>query len=936
MHTRLVTSSVLSAALAALLVSPASLDAQAQRARPKAAAQPGVHATKGATVEGITEYSLPNGLKILLFPDQSKPTVTVNVTYLVGSKHEGYGEGGMAHLLEHMAFKGTPKHKDIPQELSDHGARFNGSTLFDRTNYFETTPATDANLEWALDLEADRMVNSFIAKKDLESEFSVVRNEFENAENNPWLVSLQRTMAAAYRTHGYGRWPAGSKSDIENVPIERLQVFYRKYYQPDNAVLVVAGKFDPEKTLALIEKKFGTIPRPRRSLETGNLLFATYTVEPVQDGERFATARRVGDQYMVMAGYHVPAGAHPDFAAIDVLKHALTNSPSGRLYKALIDTKLAGAVDGLAFQLREPGLLLVWAQVRLEQSLDSARAAMERTLDEAAKSAFTAEEVERAKTDLRKDIELELNNSEQIGYQLSEWAAMGDWRLLFLHRDRIAKVTPADVQRVASAYLKPSNRTLAEYIPTQTPDRAEIPSAPNVAAMVGDYKGTAVVQAGEAFEATPKNIDARTTRKAIPNSVQLTLLPKQTRGNSVNTQIVLRYGTEQTLTGRTTISQLVAGMLSRGTKSLTRQQVKDSLDKLKAQVNIGGGGNNVTVSIQTVRDRLIPVLELVAQELRSPALDSAEFEKLKQENLTQLEQVKSEPIAVSQTTLMRKLSGKPRGHPLYVPTMEEAIADVKAVTLEQVRAFYNEFFGASYADLAVVGDFDADSVSAAATRLFGSWRSQQPYARMVRTYVPMDSASQVIETPDKANAAIFIGQTLPLRDDDPDFPAMVVANYLIGGGAMNSRLITRLRQKEGISYGAQSVLQVQSLDRAGVFLGVAIFAPQNVDRLVKAMKEEIEKVRTEGFTAAEVDAAKSGYLQLRSQNRANDSELVGTLVNRRYTGRTMAYDAELESHIAALTADQVNAAVKKYIDPSRLISVRAGDFAKHPPEKATP
>ena len=204
---------------------------------------------KMTSVEGITEYRLANGLKVILFPDPSKPTITVNITYLVGSRHEGYGETGMAHLLEHMVFKGTPKHKEIWRELTEHGTRPNGTTWFDRTNYFETFDATDANLEWALDLESDRMVNSFIAKKDLDSEMTVVRNQFEAGENDPSEVLLARIYATAYLWHGYGRDTIGARSDIENVPIERLQAFYRNYYQPDNAVLVVAGKFDEAKTL---------------------------------------------------------------------------------------------------------------------------------------------------------------------------------------------------------------------------------------------------------------------------------------------------------------------------------------------------------------------------------------------------------------------------------------------------------------------------------------------------------------------------------------------------------------------------------------------------------------------------------------------------------------------------------------------------------------
>ena len=296
-------------------------------------ALPGVE--RITSVEGINEYRLPNGLRVLLFPDPSKPTVTVNITYLVGSKHENYGETGMAHLLEHLLFKGSTKHTNVPKELQDHGSRPNGTTWFDRTNYFETFQASDANLEWALDLEADRMVNSFVAKKDLDSEMTVVRNEYESGENSPMNVLQERVMSAAYLWHNYGKSTIGARSDIENVPIDRLQAFYRNYYQPDNAILLVAGKIDEGKTLGLINRDFGGIPRPQRVLQPN------YTTEPVQDGERSVTLRRVGDVQGVVAAYHIPAGSHPDFAALDMAAEILADSPSGRLYKALVETKKA-------------------------------------------------------------------------------------------------------------------------------------------------------------------------------------------------------------------------------------------------------------------------------------------------------------------------------------------------------------------------------------------------------------------------------------------------------------------------------------------------------------------------------------------------------------------------------------------------------------------
>src|SRR5665213_1505888 len=323
--------------------------------------------TKVTSVEGITEYRLDNGLKVLLFPDNSKPTVTVNVTYLVGSRLESYGETGMAHLLEHMLFKGTAKRNGIMTELSNHGAQFNGTTSYDRTNYFETMTASDENLQWALDMESDRMVNSRVSRKDLDSEMTVVRNEFERGENSPERVLEERVIATAYLWHSYGRSTIGARSDIEKVPIERLQAFYRNYYQPDNAVLVVAGKLDEAKTLAWIKETFGAIPKPARTLTP------PYTEEPVQDGERDVTLQRVGDNQFLMMAYHVPAGSDPDSAAVDVLTSILEEAPAGRLYKALVESKKATSVSGENNQLHDAGYLLFAAQVRKGGSLEDVR-----------------------------------------------------------------------------------------------------------------------------------------------------------------------------------------------------------------------------------------------------------------------------------------------------------------------------------------------------------------------------------------------------------------------------------------------------------------------------------------------------------------------------------------------------------------------------------
>ncbi len=907
-----------------LLATAAPLAAQRPAAKPRAQAVSA--AVRGPSVEGITEYDLPNGLKVLLFPDSSKPTITVNITYLVGSRYEGYGETGMAHLLEHMVFKGSPKHRNIPQELTEHGAQPNGTTSYDRTNYFETFAATDSNLVWALDLEADRMVNSFIAEKDFKTEFTVVRNEFEMGENSPFNILFERTMETAYLWHNYGHPTIGARSDIENVPIGRLQAFYHKYYQPDNSVLLVAGKIDPKRTLRLVEQKFGSIPRPDR---TGAMkIYPTYTAEPTQDGERSVTLRRVGDVQAVMAAYHVPAGSDSDFPAVEVLSDVLGSAPSGRLYKALVETKKAASVGAFAYQLREPGVLLAFANVREEDSLDSARAAMLATIDSVIGAPATQEEVDRAKASLLKNIELNLNNSTRVGLELSEWVAMGDWRMLFLYRDRLKQVTPADVHRVAARYLVPSNRTVGEFVPTKEPLRAEIPPTPDVAALVTDYKGDTTRSAGEAFDPSPSNIEARTTRTTLPGGVRLALLPKRTRGATVHAALSLRFGTPDALGGKNTIADLTADMLMRGSTLHTRQQIKDSLDKLEARVNVFGGPNTLRVMIETTRPNLIPTLALVREILRMPAFDSSEFRQLQQANLAQIEQQKSEPTALASVAYGRYMHPYPKNDPRYTPTFEEQAAAYGGATVDDARQFYQTFYGASDGEMAIVGDFDPQAVTAGVTKMLGDWKSPGPFARVPQEYQDRPDTTIKIETPDKANAMFLAGMNLRLRDDSPDYAALVLGNYMLGGGFLNSRLAVRIRQKEGISYGVGSFISASALDESGQFTTYAIYAPQNVARLEAAFKEEVARMLKDGFTAEEVQQAKDGWLQSREVSRSQDQGLASELTNDLYYGRTLDFDARLEKQVAALTPADINAAMRKYLDLSQITIIEAGDFAK--------
>ena len=873
-------------------------------------------------VEGITEYSLPNGLHFLLFPDASQPKVTVNITYLVGSRFEGYGETGMAHLLEHMNFIQTKTRINIKKELTDHGAQMNGTTDYDRTNYFETFNATDENLKWALELEADRMINTRIEKALLDKEMTVVRNEFEMGENDPGNILSERVMESAYLWHAYGHPVIGSKSDIEKVPIENLAAFYKKYYQPDNALLLVAGKFDEAKALAWIVEDFGKIPRPERKLEL------PYTVEPTQDGERSVTLRRVGDTQYVMALYHTPAATHPDDAAVQVLAGVLGDIPSGRLYKALVDNKKAVEANMGSAEQHDPGFIMATAQLQPTQSIDEARKIMLDTVEGLAKEPPSKEEVDRVKTRLLKNIELAMANSQFVALMLTEYAAQGDWRMLFLERDRIKQVTPDDVLRVAKAYLKESNRTLGEFIPTKTPDRAEIPSAPELAATFKDFKGGEAAAQGEVFDPSNANIDSRVTRGKMANGLKVTLLSKKNRGGTVVANVVVRFGDEKSLFGKPAVAQLVGAVLMRGTRNKSRQQIQDEMDKLKAQIHVSGGVNNASADIQTVEANLPGALKLAAEILREPSFPESEFEQVRQQLIASIEEGRSEPQVLAFRALQRRINSiYPRGDVRYVGTVDEEIEDLKKVTLDEARKFYQQFYGAAEGEFTVVGQFDKVEIQKLGEDLFGNWRAAAPYARILTPYRKIEAANVKIETPDKQNAMSVAGQMFKMSDEDPDYPAMIMANYILGG-TFSARLVTRIRQKEGLSYGVQSEINVPTRDDGATFFAVAISNPENAPKVEASFMDEMGLTIKGGFTSEELAAAKKAWAEEEMVGRSQDGSLTRLLAARARWGRTMQFDQGLESKVAALTLDQVSAALGKALGTGTFIYVKAGDFKK--------
>lgn len=896
------------------------VDAPAPRPMPP----PAVKAAKVRSFEGIDEYVLPNGLRVLLFPDASQPKVTVNITYLVGSMHEGSGETGMAHLLEHMLFKGTPTHRNVLKLLDERGAFANGTTWQDRTNYYETLPATGDNLAWALGLEADRMLNASISDEDLATEFSVVRNEMEASENDPRAILEQRITAAAYQWHNYGKDTIGSRSDVENVPTARLRAFYERYYQPDNALLVVAGKFDAAEALAQIEAKFGPIPKPARALPP------TYTVEPVQDGERAVILRRTGDVHLALALYHGVAGADPDHVALSALGDVLTREPTGRLYQQLVVPGIAAEVWSTQYLFRDPSYVLFGLKARDGKTIARATDLMIAAVEGFAKKPVTNEEVERFRASAQKDLQLALADSERIAVELSEWMAVGDWRLIFAYRERLKSLTAADVQRVALAYLKSSNRTLGTFVPTAKPDRAPLPPRPDVAAIVEKLVPSEGA-AGEVFDASLRNLKARTDYRELAGGLKAAFVTKKTRGGKVVVHLRFRHGDLSSLAGKAVVASLVGRLAVRGTKTRSYAQIHDEQDRLTSNIDVQSSVGLVTVRLETVRESLPAVIDLVADILKNPTLSEQELAVVRQEAVSNVEEALQDPTQLGFTRLEQRLSPYGAADPRATLAPADQIALLKKVSAKDVRAYHAKFWGAGHGEVAAVGDFDADALAKQLEAAFAGWKTQAPYARLPDQAFGAPAASERVDTKDKEMALLVMAHEIAIDERHPDAPALALASHILGGST-GSRLWMRMREKEGFSYGTWGGLFPGDLDPVGRVMGGAILAPSNLAKGKAAMLEELARLRKDGVTAEEVEVARKAWMEQSDNALADDNALVGLLRRDRFLGRDFGWHEDFRAKMSQATADDVNRVVRQYLQPDKLIVIEAGDLAKAGPQ----
>lgn len=947
--------------------------------------------------DGIREYGLKNGMKVLLVENRVAPVATVLVLYKVGSRNEAVGYTGSTHLLEHMMFKGTPtfnktRNTQIAATLQKIGADFNATTWYDRTNYFETVPSDQ--IELAIRLEADRMRNSLIDDGDRQSEMTVVRNELERGQNEPSEVLDEAIYAIAFREHPYHHPTIGWRADVEGVPTSRLKAFYDTFYQPNNATAIIVGDFERVHVLHLINKYFGAYPPSREPIPE------VYTEEPPQEGERRLVVRRAGELAIVQIAFHTPGvlgqinllsneelaaraadpPAENDIYPLVALAAALGNGVTSRLYQALVEKQLAVNVSADVDQHRDPGLFKVVATVRPGTEPKQVEDVILTELRCAADQGLTAAEVEKAKRQVLAQVAYNRDGTFNIAEIMSEAEAVADWRFYKDYAANMAKVTPADVRRVARTFFTEDQRNVGYFIPKQAggsegngagpgglkprhidqalsargvqfhhePDVDEINRTSGAANELQDKGqqirsgGSTTPQAKEQQPVPPRgdkssdaakantpasvgasNLARRIARTQLDNGATLLVLENHATP-TVSIHGSLRAGSYFEPRDKPGLARMTAEMLARGTRKRTKLELAGDLESVGAEIDFSADPFAVNIVARSLSEDLPLVVHTLAEELREPAFPADELEKLKQQTIAAIQEQQANTRYRGYERFTELIFDP--SSPYYLPAGQKLIQSINSITVDDVSRFYTERYGGRSLIVAMAGDVRANDVRGQFQEAFGSFEGPESVRIDVTDPTPQATARQeVVLLKEKANVDILLGSAAPLRRESKDYYAAVLANSALGESTLSSRLGLQVRDKEGLTYGINSRFRAPSLAAGPWYVGVSV-NPKNVDQAINSALSVLRDYVKNGIRPEELADEKSSAIGSFKVSLATNGGLAEALWNAEFFNLGTDYIDRYPHLIQAVTVEEVNAAIRKYFRPDQLTVVIAGDY----------
>ncbi|MEH2208907.1 MAG: pitrilysin family protein [Nostoc sp.] len=904
--------------------------------------------------ENVRKTVLENGLTVLTKEVHTAPVVTVQVWYKVGSRNEEPGVNGIAHQLEHMMFKGT-KNRPIQfgRLFSALGSDSNAFTSYDQTAYYGTVERN--KLKALLVLEADRMRNSQIEPEQLASEKRVVISELQGYENSPEYRLNRAVMKAVFPNHAYGLPVGGTKADVEKFEVEQVEKYYRNFYSPDNAVLVIVGDFQTANALETIEEVFGKLPRQEaggrrqeaegRRQEAG-VISPSLNTQYSTRAKRSATAnstqhglnaplpltalstpivlREPGAGRLLQAVYPLPDANQPDVPALDVMDYILTEGRNSRLYQALLESGLASEVTASVTSLRESGWYEVLVTAGAKQDLKKIDSMLNSAIANVAEKGVTSEEVERAKTQLTADVILSNRDITSQAMRLgTDETTVGDYRYTDRYLAAVSLVKPTDVVAVINRYLTKEARTVGFFEPTQK-RITEVADKPHSAQTTENFSPGAPVLPSEMMKYLPP-VDLATDAIAqvlpqefkLTNGLRILLLPDRSTP-TVTLSGYIQAGTEFDPENKAGLAAFVADNLLNGTKSKDVLTIAKILGERGASLDFQTYREGVHIEGDSLADDLPILLEILADVVKNSSFPSKELELHRQQTLTDLQQELDEPSEVARRVFVQSIY--PKKHPLHTFPTEESLQQIQR---QDVIDFKAKHYRPDTTVLALVGDFDLDKVRSLIKNKFGDWEvsGKAPTLKYPPVAMPQKIISVNPVLPDKAQAVTYMGYT-GINRYDPRFHAALVLNQILGGDTLSSRLGAEVRDRQGLSYGIYSSFQAGK--NVGTFLIEMQTSPEDSSKAIASTRQMLQQIHQQGVTALEVETAKRTLISNYNVSLANPEELTDRILMNEVYGLDKVELHSFTDKIQKVTLDQVNQAARELLHADQIVVVTAG------------
>lgn len=865
-----------------------------------------------AQAGGFSSYVLPNGFKIILAPYPSAASVRVELLVKTGSKLEGYGETGMAHLLEHMLFKSAGPRQDIKSDLTALGASWNGTTTADRTNYFEVVAAEPDKVDAAIRLEADRFIRASFTKEHLVSEMTVVRNELERGDSDAGSLVMRALQRQSYFWHGYSRPTIGARSDIEDAPFSALQAFHKKHYRPDNAALIVSGNFDSKRVLALASKLFAEARNPATPKQ------GSWTREETRATTNRSELVLPAGKTIAASAWKLPGATERQTYALDLASSAICDNDWGSLRKDLVlQRKLAVSVYCGTQLQADYSLFIASASAGKEADAEILSAALRQHIENTAAQGISQEQLERARQSELNAYERLASSHEVLAQQLSQAEVAGDWRLFFWQRDVARSITLDEANAALKKWAVGVNRSDVLLRHAEGVSAPEIPKALAASDLIAGQTWPEFAKQGDPVPGSASELAKATI--AIPlagEEARAALISRRTQGNLAWLSLNNDYGNEAALRGRRTACGIASSLVAYGGGGLSRDQLDAKLEALQAKWSLSLGG----MVIEAPRQNIDAALDILLAAWASPSLPADEFERIKAASIAGLEAGLKDPATVAASQASLRFDNYPEGHPLKPITLEQQLAETRAVTLEQVKNCVTDLIGLGQVRLAMVGNFTKEDVKAAWASIGRLPKAKTPYQRIRDLAAPeqVNTAPIDVAMPEKPNATVSGTALLQLVDDAPDFPALRIALKILGGDA-ESRIWKRLREREGLAYGAGVSLSGNSFDPRSRVVFQASAASDKAAAAQAGLKEELAKALDKGFSEAEVERAKKAWAEERKTSLRAENGFASYLAQGLYNGRDYAWLTKYDEAISRLNARQVSEALGKYLADAPLV-----------------